>query len=86
MEVENMSERLPRGECAGQFWLVAEDEDRDMMSADVADQVSPGFVIEIRQAPAKQGEWGAREFRKIETERHFALEPGLDAVWGALVT
>ena len=51
----------------GEIRLVPEDEYRNVMSANVVDQVSAWFVIEVGEPPANQGKWGACEFRKIET-------------------
>src|SRR5580704_12107874 len=60
--------------------IFGEDEDRDLVLADLIDQVRAGNLAEVGYAATDQREVGALQFGQVERKRDLSLEPRLDRV------
>ena len=68
MELEHVPGRLPRREYAGQLRLVPEDEHRDVMSANVIDQVTPIYRLRGASSGRREVSSAARSFFTMSSQ------------------
>ena len=57
-----------------------ENEDRNLVFANLVDQLRSGRLAEVGDAATDEGEFWVLQFGQIEGERDFSLEPGLHGV------